>query len=67
MPATGKSASQDGDKLKTHDVDPAFPQSVEYLSLGGPPGGSGAASGDLLIRVGFQRTGRSASDQTPPV
>ena len=63
MSTTGKSASQDGDKLKTHDVDPAFPQSVEYLDLGaGLAPLPGLGDGDLLIRVGFQVSGGTASE-----
>jgi hypothetical protein len=63
MSTTGKSASQDGDRLKTHDVDPAFPQSVEYLDLGfGPAPKPGLGDGDLLIRLGFQRAGNTASE-----
>jgi hypothetical protein len=61
MAVTGKSASRDGDRLKTHDVDPAFPQSVEHLCLG-PPSPRLRSAGDLLIRVGFQRSGNTASE-----
>jgi hypothetical protein len=63
MPTPGRSASQDGDRLKTHDVDPAFPQSVDYVDLGsGPAPKPGLGDGDLLIRVGFQRAGATASE-----
>ena len=63
MAITGKSASQDGDRLKTHDVDPAFPQSVEFVDLGLGAAKPGLGDGDLLIRVGFLRQGATASEE----
>ena len=64
MATTGKSASQDGDKLLTHNVAPAWPQSIEKLDFGfGPDPLPGLGDGDLLIRQGFLRQGDTASEE----
>ena len=63
MSTTGLSAAMTGDKLKVQTVDPAFPQSIPVLELPGqPPAFTGLGAGDLLVRVGFQITGQTASE-----
>jgi hypothetical protein len=63
MSTTGASASDNGDKLLTQTVQPAWPQSKPVLGLQG--GGAplpGLGDGDLLIRQGFQVVGETAAE-----